>query len=840
MRNAIGDRPLLLLLAACLGGPAVQAETRTFTNGALDSDWFSPGNWDPNGAPSPSDELVVTGGVPTTVALVEVSDGGSVLIEGPTAGAALDQLQPGRSGSGVFTVRGGGDLTTASFVRIGWFDGSSGDMVLTGDGTTWVADSLVSVGLGSNTSANATGALTISDLADFDGLGLEIGGRPAATGTLTVDNASATTSGTIIVGAFGFGAASVNNGGALESTGGSVTVGSGAIGEGELYVDGGTVTAALGMLVGSSGVGLLDVRNGGAVRVDANTVMVAATAGSSGRAVVDGEGSTFTAEGGVQVGNRDLGSFEVTGGADVSSGSAFFGVFGETADGYGLIDGAGSTWTTTGQTSVGYESVGLLELANGGRFNGWQTLLGDRATGVGELYVRDGGAYDGSDVLYVGFQGFGSLTVETGGAVENDGRGAIGVSAGAEGDAVVSGAGSVWDVNNELLVGWSGLGLLTVLDGGVVNSDTGIIAQGIGSVGDAVVSGAGAQWNNANDLSVGSLGQGLLLVTEGGKVTAVNGLVATSTDASGSAFVGDLSPGVESTTTAVWELSDSLYVGGPSFGAAGPGDLTVGANGEVRVANETVVWSTGELQLEGGVLKTGELDISTAGAFRFTGGTLTADAVTGDLLNEGGTVAPGASPGPMTIAGDYTQLGAAELQIELGGLTPDAEHDQLIVDGATLDLAGTLELVHLAGFDVRVGDLFDVITFTGTRNGTFDAVNARSEEGLRVEVGVIYGAGVVTVEVISITPPLPGDYNGDGAVDAADFTVWRDNEGAPAGTLPNDVDGGVIGAAQYNTWAANFGAADPVGDAVPETSSGALLLLAALSARGRRRQSTRS
>ena len=52
---------------------------------------------------------------------------------------------------------------------------------------------------------------------------------------------------------------------------------------------------------------------------------------------------------------------------------------------------------------------------------------------------------------------------------------------------------------------------------------------------------------------------------------------------------------------------------------------------------------------------------------------------------------------------------------------------------------------------------------------------------------------------------LPGDYNENEVVDAADYTVWRNNSGAPAGTLPHDVDGGAIGEAQYTTWKDNFG-----------------------------------
>ncbi|MEO1496835.1 MAG: hypothetical protein AAFV43_06755 [Planctomycetota bacterium] len=476
----------------------------------------------------------------------------------------------------------------------------------------------------------------------------------------------------------------------------------------------------------------------------------------------------------------------------------------------------------------------MVEVANGGVFNGWQTLIGDRATGDGELYVYGGGAYDGSDVLYVGSQGFGALTIETGGTVENDGRGAIGVSAGSEGDAVVADAGSVWNVNNELLVGWSGVGFLSVSDGGVVNSDTSIIAQGIGSAGGAAVIGVGSQWNTANDLSVGSLGEGLLLVSDGGTVTAVNGLIAASTDATGSVLVGDLDPNDPLTDTGVWDLSGSLSVGGPLLGPGGPGDLTISNDGEVRVAGDTLVWGPGELFLDGGVLKTGGLDVSV-GVFSFTAGTLQADTVTGDVVNEGGVVAPGSSPGSTTILGDYTQLAAATLQIELGGLTPGSEHDQLIVDGAMLNLAGTLELMHLDEHELSVGDLFEVVTFTGTLDGVFDTVTTSSDAGIEFDVVVTYGAGVVTVEVLSITATLAGDFNGDGAVDNDDLNLLLSNWGE--NTVPAEwVNGfeGLVDNDELNALLVGWGAG--VGAPVPEPAAGVLVGVALVTAARRRRR----
>ncbi len=78
------------------------------------------------------------------------------------------------------------------------------------------------------------------------------------------------------------------------------------------------------------------------------------------------------------------------------------------------------------------------------------------------------------------------------------------------------------------------------------------------------------------------------------------------------------------------------------------------------------------------------------------------------------------------------------------------------------------------------------------------------------------------------SPTLPGDFDnyprahlypqvtvpegeripprrGTTAVNLVDYAVWRDNLGAPAITLHNDIDGGTVGEAQYQTWKDNFG-----------------------------------
>ena len=80
--------------------------------------------------------------------------------------------------------------------------------------------------------------------------------------------------------------------------------------------------------------------------------------------------------------------------------------------------------------------------------------------------------------------------------------------------------------------------------------------------------------------------------------------------------------------------------------------------------------------------------------------------------------------------------------------------------------------------------------------------------------------------------PLIGDYNDDGRVDAADYTVWRDNEGT-AFPLPNrdPANAGLIGPDDYVSWVENFGEFDvelldgPPSNSTPEPGTLAILLI---------------
>ncbi len=115
-----------------------------------------------------------------------------------------------------------------------------------------------------------------------------------------------------------------------------------------------------------------------------------------------------------------------------------------------------------------------------------------------------------------------------------------------------------------------------------------------------------------------------------------------------------------------------------------------------------------------------------------------------------------------------------------------------------------------------------------------------------LDLEAVYSPNSVELLVVSA---LDGDYNNDGKVDAADYVVWRKNDGT-TNRLPNDPNGGTVGTAQFATWRANFGAnlplqASAAGPAVPEPT-GALLLVMTLAMfsccglRGRRRLTYKS
>ncbi len=83
---------------------------------------------------------------------------------------------------------------------------------------------------------------------------------------------------------------------------------------------------------------------------------------------------------------------------------------------------------------------------------------------------------------------------------------------------------------------------------------------------------------------------------------------------------------------------------------------------------------------------------------------------------------------------------------------------------------------------------------------------------------------------------LEGDYNGDGFVNAADYTVYRDTFGSTSDLRADGDASGQVDAADLGVWSVNFGASTPTSVAVPEPAAGVLAAFAMAGLLGRRRE----
>ncbi len=156
------------------------------------------------------------------------------------------------------------------------------------------------------------------------------------------------------------------------------------------------------------------------------------------------------------------------------------------------------------------------------------------------------------------------------------------------------------------------------------------------------------------------------------------------------------------------------------------GTFTV--DGDITLGTGTSL-SKGAINLSAGTLAADSITQGVGtGIMNFTGGTLHVDAFGSearpfDLVQAGGTLAPGDSPGMTTIYGDYT-MNAGALEIEINGLDQGDQglvgdagdeigYDHVLVDGDA-SLTGNLNVLLLDDFAPELGSHFDVLQTTGS------------------------------------------------------------------------------------------------------------------------------
>jgi hypothetical protein len=202
------------------------------------------------------------------------------------------------------------------------------------------------------------------------------------------------------------------------------------------------------------------------------------------------------------------------------------------------------------------------------------------------------------------------------------------------------------------------------------------------------------------------------------------------------------------------------------------GTMTIGAG--TLTTSGTVIVDAGRLlnrssgtwvQTGGGVLANGELQV-VANSYLLQGGTLGGSGlVDSNVTNSGGAIAPGNSPGTLTIEGNYIQQVGGTLAIEITGVTSGTQNDLLTILG-TASLNGTISITRPTAFLPAIGQSFTILTTTGTNTltGTFSAISSPDFW----HVVYLNNAAVIVFDGEG-PPPCPADFNRDGTINVQDI-----------------------------------------------------------------------
>jgi hypothetical protein len=177
----------------------------------------------------------------------------------------------------------------------------------------------------------------------------------------------------------------------------------------------------------------------------------------------------------------------------------------------------------------------------------------------------------------------------------------------------------------------------------------------------------------------------------------------------------------------------------------------------------------------------------------------------------------------------------------VAGVTPPATGGGTNVGFWAQDSQGALQLIVIEGgqLDVDDGPGIDLRTVSTLRTltnpwGVSPGENSGNEDGRPSsfnDLGQIVFAASFTdgssgIFVSNAVANFDGDYNADGVVDAADYTIWRDTLRASGQRLAADGNrDGIVNAGDYEVWKTTFGqltstnAASSVSATAPEPST---------------------
>ncbi|MCX6952193.1 MAG: PEP-CTERM sorting domain-containing protein [Verrucomicrobia bacterium] len=202
-------------------------------------------------------------------------------------------------------------------------------------------------------------------------------------------------------------------------------------------------------------------------------------------------------------------------------------------------------------------------------------------------------------------------------------------------------------------------------------------------------------------------------------------------------------------------------------------------------ATTTAFTNTGTLEVGAGSSFSSTSTFANSGTLNvtgsFTAGTLTntgtlagSGSLHGNLLSSG-TLAPGNSPGLLSVTGNLSLLNSSQLLIELGGTARGVTFDGIDVSG-TLTLGGQLAVSLVDSFNPVSGASFALFN-AGAITGGFDSVSLPAlGPGLTWNTSGLSSTGVISVTASAV--PEPSTYAAVAGVLALGWAAWRRRRGA--------------------------------------------------------------
>jgi len=375
-------------------------------------------------------------------------------------------LYVGYYGRGTLNISNGGNVS-CSLGNIGRGSGSTGQVSVDGEGSSWNCSYNLYVG------CYGQGVLDISNGGNVNVEGETwVASEEGSSGQINFDNGTLTTGGLLATPADLTGTGVINTHGIVsdidlvfDSTHGTnQTMILNSFPDQNITINlSQDSTGSLGVGYGAGGT--LTIKDG--VSVESHWGYLGYKSGSVGHAYVDGVGSSWNCDW-LVVGYYGQGMLEIRNGGNVSRYEGCIG-FGPDAVGTVAVDGEGSTWSCSGNLYVGYYGQGTLGITNGGNVSCcYWGYIGFWGGSTGEVSVDGAGSsWSCSGNLIVGKEGQGTLNISNGGNVSCD-NGYIGRWGGSMGEVSVDGEGSTWSCSCNLYVGFHDQGALEITNGGLV------------------------------------------------------------------------------------------------------------------------------------------------------------------------------------------------------------------------------------------------------------------------------------------------------------------------------------------------------------------------------------